>query len=138
MRINKYICLVVVSWGLLSINCHMTEAFATYSCTHNQLEVEIQRWKMCSDVSIQTSIGGIFNIIKRLDSTRPITLTRVLPFCYEYIPFFRDQIKCLKNLSQKCFQKNISDFLSEMLLIFNSECEGGCKCRNTLLEIASL
>ena len=136
MRIYKYICLVVVTWTLLTTNCHMTEAFATYSCTHNELEVEIQRCKMCSDVSIQTSIGDIFNIIKRLDSTRPITLTHLSPFCYKYIPFFRDQIKCLKNLSQKCFQKNISDFFSDMLLIL--KCEGGCNCTNKLSEIASL
>lgn len=136
MKINKYICLFVVTWTLLTTNCHMTEAFATYSCTHNELEVEIQRWKMCSDVSIQTSIDGIFNIINRLDSTCPITLTRLSPFCYKYIPFFRDQIKCLKNLSQKCFQKNISDFFSDILLIL--KCEGGCNCTNKLSEITSL
>ena len=140
MRMHKYICFVVVAWTLLTTNCYITEAIATYSCTHNELQVEIERWKKCSDVSIQTSFGEILNLIDWLDGIRPITSTRLSPFCHKpflYIPFFRDQIKCSKNLSQKCFEKNISNFFSDILLIFSNKCDNGCNCRANLIEIAS-
>ena len=80
---------------------------------------------------------GILMMFREL-LTKHKKIKDLVEYCHKYIPFIRDQLKCFKYLSKACFEEKISDFLSDLLMTVNDDCDYGCNCHAKYNKMAAL